>query len=490
MIRAHNALRTLKAVLVSGIALTAPPAFAQDPPSPVGMVDLNDALSSATEGQVLKTFGYEALMTPVEGLAPGEDGDLIAVLTEVARRHPIVRTALARSLEASDAVREARAGQYPQVSVGVNTSIQSRNRTSENLLTPERNLRIAEVGADVTQVIYDFGATFSRIDAARNKSEAAQEAARSSVDNFAVGAAAAYLDVIRYRYQVDLAEANVIRHENIRSYVKERSDAGAGSKADFLRVEGRLSDARSQVIGGRANFEQAVAKYRELFREEPGPLALPRVAPSMPVSVEAAVEEALDRNPDYRRQKALTEAAREEYFAARADRWPRIAAQVSGTGYRILGKGGANQPDLFDVTGRLVVNYKLFSGGAEQARARQAQHRLDQARYDEDNMVLELERAIRFAYTDVSMRSERLRSLDLAVESNLATIGAYSQLFTVGRRNLTDLLDAHRDHEGSLVALIDNRIELEIARYKLLALTGALGPALGVERMEKEAGAR
>src|SRR5690606_12690959 len=100
-------------------------------------------------------------------------------------------------------------------------------------------------------------------------SRASLHQAEATVDGFALEAIRVYLDIVRTRAQIILATENVSRHKSVMNYVLERVQAGAGSKADQLRVESRLSDARSQLIGLTASLDQAVSRYRELFKEEP-----------------------------------------------------------------------------------------------------------------------------------------------------------------------------------------------------------------------------
>jgi adhesin transport system outer membrane protein len=450
---------------------------------PQTVVDLRAELLSQTEAEVIASFGVDRLKAQRELSASEPPTEFLRLMSTAVRRHPSIRVVLAQRTDADEAVRGARAAQYPQVSLGFNTSAQISNRDFDNTLTPRRSTNYIDGGVEVNQRLFDAGATFRRIDAAKDRSRASLHQAQATVESFALDSISAYLDIVRTRAQLTLARENVSRHESVLNYVLERVRAGAGSRADQLRVESRLSDARSVAIGLNAAEEEAVARYRELFKEEPEDPILPGFHPPMPVDDDAAVAAARAANPTFLRGQALTEAARNEYKAALNDQWPSVSLRVYGTHYDVL--KGRTQSQLFDVTGQVRVAYNLFTGGAETARRRQVQSRLHEAMYTEETFALELDRAVRNAMTEIETRTERLRALELAAGAGAATIDAYSEQFTVGRRSLTELLDAQRDHGRSLLELIDSRIELEIARYRLLALAGGLATLINVSDMAK-----
>jgi outer membrane protein TolC len=68
----------------------------------------------------------------------------------------------------------------------------------------------------------------------------------------------------------------------------------------------------------------------------------------------------------------------------------------------------------------------------------------------------------------------------VAVEANQIAVAAAEQQFTIGRRTLTQLLDARRDLFLASEALALAERDLALSGYAALALTGDILDALGV----------
>lgn len=473
-----------QAIVITLLFTSASPApmAAEVAPAKAATVDLRAELSARSTEATVARFSFARLGD--QRAFAGPDDPLAApfldLIAGAVKRHPSVLSVVYQGDAADSLVTQARALVLPQVSAGVEARQRTANRTSDDLLMPRRTYQSADVILNVNQVLYDFGASFERIDAAKARSEAGKHQIAGTGETFALQAVTAYLDMARLRAQVELGAENLARHESIYRYISERVMAGAGSVADLLRVEGRLSEARSRSIALMGELERAGAVYREIFKAEPGAADLPTFRPLLPADADAAVVAAYNANPDLARQKALTSAARSEYGAERDNRWPKVSLDVTGTRLNTINTA---DPNLYDLTARVRLSYNLFAGGAEEARRRQFFAQFNQAQADEDSLRLGLERAVRYGVSDLSVKTERLKALDLAVQADAASIDAYVEQYTIGRRSLIELLDAQRDQFASLIGMIDSRIELEIARYRLLSLTGELVGLLGIAQI-------
>ena len=334
----------------------------------------------------------------------------------------------------------------------------------------------------VRQLLFDTSSTFDRVDAAKQRAQAGRDLVNETAQDFALRAISAYLDIARYMTEVELAQDNLGRHESIYGYLAERIDAGVGSSADVTRAEGRMAEARSSYASLVGALERAKAVYAEVFKAEAPATTLPPFKPRLPPTADEAVARAITANSQLRQQEMEVKASQFEYFAEKANQFPIVELEVTGTQFNVSSGVNAN---LYDFTARLLVNYSLYTGGAEQARRNRARQRFSQARYDVENLRLQVERAIRFAFTEVNTRRERLRALELGAQADEASIVAYAEQFTIGRRTLTELLDVQRDQFNSLIGLVDTRIDLEVARYQLLALAGLLPEFLGLSELSR-----
>lgn len=466
------------ACLLGSQSVFTQPAVAQ----PESVVDssLQTLLIGKSRRDVIEAYGYTADSRRPVSKGIENTNIFIGTVAKAVRRHPSVRSVVASRDEANETVKAERAPLFPQVDVGLDTRSRYTNRTADDRETEKRTVTGLNGFVTVSQLLFDAGSTFDRIDAAKERARAGKDRVNETAQEFALRAISAYLDVARYTTEVDLAQDNVKSHENIYGYLSERIDAGAGTSADVTRAEGRMAEARSDYATLVGSLERAKASYAELYKTEPSMVPLPLYQPELPPTADQAVASALRQNPELRQQRQETKASQFEYFAERANRYPKVAVEVSGTQFNV--SSGVNT-ELYDVTARLSVNYSLYSGGAETARRNRARSRFRQARYDVDNLQLQVERAVRFAMTEVSSRRERLRAYELGAKADEQSIAAYAEQYTIGRRTLTELLDVQRDQFRSLVNLVDTRVDLEIARYQLLAMVGSLPEFLGLTEL-------
>ncbi|MDG4869074.1 TolC family protein, partial [Guyparkeria sp. 1SP6A2] len=122
-----------------------------------------------------------------------------------------------------------------------------RNDLQRTEALPDRGSRMDAV-VTLSQLLLDFGASGERLRAADLSAEAAFWQSQVSIEEEVLYAINAYLDVARLTTQRQLAEHNLQQHQRIFTDVSLRRDAGAGSRADVLRAQSRLSDAESRLI--------------------------------------------------------------------------------------------------------------------------------------------------------------------------------------------------------------------------------------------------
>lgn len=403
----------------------------------------------------------------------------IDAVAEAVRRHPTALGVGVSLEEADQAIAEARGGLFPQIDGGFEGRGGFTNRTSGIDGKDRKVDRVDTSRIDLvltaTQLLYDFGATFDAIAAAEHRAAAAAYQVQATRSALILRAVTAYHNVLRYRLLIQLAQENLREHETIQQKVRDRAGGGVGSESDVLRAESRVSDAQSRLIGLTGDYDAVVADYMEVFGEEPHAIELPALALGLPAAVNLAIDRATKKNPGLLRQSALTDAAGREAEAAEAANLPRMTLELSGTRFDALDGGPFAASDvMYDVGARVQFTYNFYSGGSATARERQAALRAGLARHELDTLRRDTERVVRASYAEIQARLERMRSIELALRADQSALHAYYQQFSIGRRDLVDLLDAQRDLFDSAVRLSDNRIDLELARYSVMALIGDL----------------
>ena len=197
----------------------------------------------------------------------------MALVQQAVDPSPGVTEAEAGIAEAEAARREARAGYFPSGEFGLN-STRSITRNFEedepdNIVERSRGLARTDLTLTLNQMLFDWGATSNRVQAAGARLRAAAEQAEVSADDVALRAIAAWYDVFAYRALVRLSSAFISGRNELRSAVEMRINQGVSAPADLPRVENYIANAEAahaRFAGSLPTLKRASRKFSGLHR--------------------------------------------------------------------------------------------------------------------------------------------------------------------------------------------------------------------------------
>ena len=456
--------------LILGLLLVSPPLIAQpvlEEPlaemAPLPASSLDGPAFSPELKELLDRFRWQA------SEATGSSVALVALrekIQQAIEQQPGILAQRSRERESVLRIDEVRAVRRPQVNAG----LEYRNDLQRTESLPDRGSRVDAV-VTLSQLLLDFGASSERVRAADLSAEAAFWQSQSSVEEEVLYAVNAYLDVARLTAQHQLAEHNLEQHQRIFEDVSLRREAGAGSRADVLRAQSRLSDAESRLVTLEGELARAINVYQEAFFTTPDVLALPQGAALLSdANADRLLDRALAQNAALRSQTLTSEASDAEAQATRNARLPSLSVAVEGRQFDV---NDFNESDN-DVALLFNVDYTPYSGGATSSRVAQAVERQQQSQYEQQALRRELEREVRSAYTDTRTRRAELEAQTATLAAEEEALLAYRDQFAVGRSSINDLLDAQRDLFQTALELINRRVRWEQAAFQQLAVTGEL----------------
>lgn len=456
--------------LILGLLLVSPPLIAQpvlEEPltavAPLPASSLDGPAFSPELKELLDRFRWQA------SEATGSSVAMVALREKIQQsieQQPGILAQRSRERESVLRIDEVRAVRRPQVNAG----LEYRNDLQRTESLPDRGSRVDAV-VTLSQLLLDFGASSERVRAADLSAEAAFWQSQSSVEEEVLYAVNAYLDVARLTAQRQLAEHNLEQHQRIFEDVSLRREAGAGSRADVLRAQSRLSDAESRLVTLEGELARAINVYQEAFFTTPDVLALPQGAALLSdANADSLLDRALAQNAALRSQTLTSEASDAEAQATRNARLPSLSVAVEGRQFDV---NDFNESDN-DVALLFNVDYTPYSGGATSSRVDQAVERQQQSQYEQQALRRELEREVRSAYTDTRTRRAELEAQTATLAAEEEALLAYRDQFAVGRSSINDLLDAQRDLFQTALELINRRVRWEQAAFQQLAVTGEL----------------
>tara|TARA_R110000868_G_scaffold377087_2_gene642330 strand:- start:3617 stop:5032 length:1416 start_codon:yes stop_codon:yes gene_type:complete len=374
------------------------------------------------------------------------------MVAQAVRSHPDVEAAGANISIAQADLESSRGALRPAVSIGASAQsrvIGDRDRTN-NQATPY---------LQVSQLIYDGGASASRKAAATANVQQSTNARLVTAANTALDAVDAYLNVISARKILALTQDNLDAHQDMADLIEERRSAGAGSQSDVLTVRSRLADAETLVIDAQSQLERTEARFVQMFGTSPGALETPPVAPALPADTAAAVA----TSPRISALNAQLAASRSQLRLAEVSRRPQV--ELDGTAQR-ADNGGK------DITFGLNVEYAFDTRGQSSSAIHRARAEVTRLEAQKAALERDIRRSMDYVKSEAAAGVQRLRSSRAAVEANRANVAAARDEFSIGRRNLLDVLEAQRDYVQAQNTLITSERTQIYTGYDALALTG------------------
>jgi len=398
--------------------------------------------------------------------------------------NPAVRAAEAGGKEAAERLEQARAGYFPRVNV-----VESWQRSDQpvfvfsSLLSQRRfgleNFRIDALNHPdatnnframfaVEQPIFDGTRTPSAIKAARiGQSIATLDRERLAAD-LTLAATRAYGQVLQAQAARHAADAAVASADEDLRRATRRRDAGLETDANVLAIDVQLAQMRERQI--RAERDEAIARVElnELMGIDlERAYTLADVPPPAAQSPDARALEAaaIGARPELRRASLQRELALAQRAVVKSALLPQVSLQA---GLELNGGTFGDRASAWLVGTQ--VSWNLFSGGANQARLREATFAAERARAERDRLEAGIRVEVRSALArlDAARAREAVgrKAVEQARESQRIIRDRYgaglSPASELLRANLA-LVDAEALRVGALVDVVVGEAALDRA---------------------------
>ena len=407
---------------------------------------------------------------------------LPAAVQKAIDTNPEVTVRLNALRAAMNEVDVARGGFYPTLDLGADAGFDN-NRTL-NQLPVDQSFGHTGISLTATQMLWDGQFTSHEVDRLNHAQTVRYFEFLASSEDTALAASQAYLDVLRYRRLVKLAEDNYTQHRYIYDQLQSKFKAGIGRGVDSEQANARLALAQSNLSTEVANLHDVSARYLRLVGDVP-PAQLPD-APDLSDGLKAPsgalIGDALARN-------ASISAAVENLRSVKADAsgkespfQPQLQARLrSGIGNNLDSLYGRK----YDNSAELVLNWNLYKGGSDQARVRQYANLISEAEDQRDKACRDVRQTAAIAINDIERARQQLQYLDRNVLSIEKTRDGYRQQFDIGQRSLLDLLNAENELYTARRSYANADFDLQLANVRSQAARNTLVSSLGLSHSEE-----
>lgn len=402
---------------------------------------------------------------------------LAAATQKAISSNPQVEEAYHAFVASEDEQDSARGGFLPKVDLGASAGFERHDirRTQATDYDP------AGVSLTVTQLLYDGFATSSNVGRLGRAKRERYFSLLNTAESTALDAVRAYQDVQRFRELVALAQRNVERHSGVLDRIKERVGAGVSRSVDLEQATGRLALAETNYIIESSNLHDVSSRYQRVVGEWPADVLEPASYDKVPLPADllSALKVAYSEHPSLAAAAENIRASQEQVRNRRSRYQPRVDLRVRGE-YgddidRILGQ-------TTDARAEVVMNYNLFSGGADRAAVSQADNLLLASQDRRESTCREVRQNLRIAFNDRDRISHQLAYLRVHKETTEKARTAYLDQFQIGQRTLLDLLDTENEQFEAQRAYVNGTYDHAIAAARTLASMGRIRQAIGISR--------
>ncbi len=343
----------------------------------------------------------------------------------------------------------------------------------------EENLVRRDVGITLTQMLFDGWESHYEVKRQQARVISSAERVRETAELIGLSIVESYLEVLRQRQLLLIARENVADHINILEQIQDGVKAGRSTRADGEQAKARLAAARATESSTLEALRIAQAQYRREVGDAAGDLQLPVIPfESLQEDVDQEVQKALAHSPTLDIFTSDIEVAYAEAQGTKSTQYPQLDLRLNArTGSDI---GGVDDEDS-SASALVVLNWNLYRGGADVARAREFVHRHQQSKESRAEAARAVENDVRQTWASMISSGERAAQFASQAAANVEVVKAYKDQFNIDRRTLLDVLDAQNELFVSSSNTVNSEFLEMLAVYRLLALKGHLLPSLGLE---------
>jgi outer membrane protein TolC len=327
--------------------------------------------------------------------------------------------------------------------------------------------------ATVTVPLFTGGRISSSIAAAEARGRGAGAQVEGAEEDVKLAVADAYVNVLRARKALEVADSNVTTLESLVSDIGAMFERELVPKNDLLAVQVALADARQGRLRAANAAELALASYNRrvgepLTRAAELDETLP-VPADLPSDPDELVKAAVEKRSEL---KVLDEQATAYGQLAKTER-ARVLPQLSLTGaYNYLENTFLDDEDFASVG--VGVQWALFDGGQARKRAaalERSRRATEQQRADVQSLIA---LQVRQSWLDVDETRQRIQVTAGAVEQAEENLRIARERYGAGLGTQTQLLEA----ESLRVQALRNRdnavLDAGLAKLRLARAVGTL----------------
>ncbi len=339
-----------------------------------------------------------------------------------------------------------------------------------------------DLSVSLTQLLYDR-ARWKQLAQSGATAEAVQGQAREQADASELEAINRFFTLYRTQATIQVLEATVQRSQEQLERARALFEAGRVGRGEELSAQVNLGNDRINLLQRRAQLVQDQGQLavwlarpgtEPLLAQDPGTLA--QYPEQMP-TLEAAIAEAREHRPLIVALQQQVRAAELGRDVANSAYFPRLFGQGSYSRQGPQAGPVFTEPRLQNtLSGALVLQWDLFNGFVTDAQVSKARAAIRTAELNLEQAERELEASVRAALGSLETQIAAAQLAAANREAAVQSLTLAEERFKAGAGSTLEVRDAQLKLTQAELALLENQVNVEIARFGLKRAMGTLSP--------------
>lgn len=385
-------------------------------------------------------------------------GDLSYIYQQALENDHEYKAAEANYLASRESKNLGRSGLLPKLNASAEISDQTSN-SSGTLTNPSSGINNVDTSTDLKNTGYNISieqplfnmAAWYDYRAGKAAESAAASELKSAKDALVIRVAQSYFDVILAAKALEtaVAEEDAFKHQLEQS--RQRFEVGLSAITEVHEAQSVYDSSVARRLNAEGllgiTFEALGVLTGENYDTLAGVKNNFEAVNPVPAERQTWVERALESNATLATFKANAEAADKSAKSASSDHLPTL--KISG-GYSSGNADSYTQlNDNYDLDNdsqriALTLNVPIYNGGATSASRRQAKQQAIRAREQYLKTQRDIIQSTRNNHLSVLTSVATVKALNQAIVSTQSALEATQAGYSVGTRNLVDVLNAQR----------------------------------------------
>ncbi|AGC45079.1 outer membrane efflux protein [Myxococcus stipitatus DSM 14675] len=339
-----------------------------------------------------------------------------------------------------------------------------------------------DLGATLSQSVYDRK-LWKQLEQNGILRDAQKSQTKEEADTAELEAVRRFFTLFRTQASRQVLAANVQRSEEQVDRARSMFEAGRVGKVEEITAKVNLGNDRITLT---QSLKQLATDQAQLavWLTRPGTEVLEAVDPGVlqqepapAPSIEEAVKVAREQRPLLKARELQVRSAEIARAIARADYIPTLSLVGIYSRQGPDAEGVFTEPRMQNnFIGRLNLEWNVFNGFRTPAQTRRAEASIRKAQLALEQSAREIEAEVRTSHQ--SLEAQIVAAQQAAENKEAATQGLHlaEERFRAGAGSTLEVRDAQLKLTQAELSLLQNRIDVEIARFSLMRAMGALSP--------------